>query len=376
MRTDLRRLRAPLLRWYRASKRDLPWRRTRDPYALWVSEVMLQQTTVTAVVPYWERFLARFPDVAALARAREEDVLAVWSGLGYYRRARALREGAIAVMERHGGRLPGDVDELQALPGIGRYTAGAVASLAFDAEAPVVDGNVRRVLSRLFAIAGRGASLERACWSIADELVRGPAPADLNQALMELGALICTPRAPACEACPLRRACAARSLGSPERFPQGAPRPRVRAIPVAVAWVESAGRVLLVRRPKDGLLRGTWDLPASAIEPDAKPRSALLPLLRRHGLSPGPSRVAAELQHTILARRLDIVVVAFETASPTRRAEHLWVSPARLDAVAISGATMKVARALGTSQNLSQASRSRSASGSSSGSGSSGRAKA
>src|SRR6185295_11314038 len=141
MRADPRALRAPLLRWYRKHRRDLPWRRTADPYAIWVSEAMLQQTTVAAVIPYWERFLERFPDPASLAASREEDVLALWSGLGYYARARALRRGALAVMERHGGRLPGEPESLMALPGIGRYTAGAIASVAFGRETPVVDGN-------------------------------------------------------------------------------------------------------------------------------------------------------------------------------------------------------------------------------------------
>jgi A/G-specific adenine glycosylase len=344
-----RRLRAPILRWYRRVKRDLPWRRTTDPYAIWVSEVMLQQTTVAAVIPYWERFLARFPDTATLAAGREEDVLALWSGLGYYRRARALREGAIAVMERHGGRVPEEAEALLALPGIGRYTAGAIASLAFGRETPVVDGNVKRVFSRLFAIRGGASAVaDRRYWAIAETLVRGRTPGDWNQAIMELGATVCTPRAPRCDICPLAGSCRARASGTQESFPARRKTEPVRVVPVAVAWIERGGRILLARRHAGGPLRGAWDLPAATVVPGQTSRRAIVRTLSaRHGARVRAGRVLLGAKHAILATRLTIDVV--ETAPVTtipRRAALRWVALDRLDEVAISGATAKIARAV------------------------------
>jgi A/G-specific adenine glycosylase len=334
MPADPRALRAPLLRWYRKHRRDLPWRRTRDPYAIWVSEAMLQQTTVAAVIPYWERFLTRFPNVGALARASEEEVLALWTGLGYYRRARALREGAIAVTTHHKGSVPSDPNVLRTLPGIGPYTAGAIASVAFGRPEPVVDGNVKRVFSRLFAIRTDGTKTEKRYWTIARALVEGPSPGDLNQAVMELGATICTPRSPACERCPLARACRARKLGRPEAFPKAQPRPPIKPIGVALAWIERNGRILLERRHPGSPLRGSWDLPA---------RETGRPW--RTGIE--PKATIARLTHTILSRRLDIEVVAAKLRGNLPRDGTLrWIGPTELATVATSAATMKAIRAV------------------------------
>lgn len=344
---EVRRLRAPLVRWYRRAKRDLPWRRTTDPYAIWVSEVMLQQTTVTAVVPYWERFLSRFPDVASLAGSKEDDVLAAWTGLGYYRRARSLRQGAIAVMERYDGRVPEDEAHLLELPGIGRYTAGAIASLAFGRATPVVDGNVARVFSRLFALPGRGAPLEAALWTIAGTLVRGADPGSLNQAVMELGATICTPRSPSCAICPLARACRARREGNPESYPAAASRKKPRDVGVGVAWIERRGRVLLERRPPAGALRGVWDLPAEVCGDGETPAAAIVRALRaRHGLHASAGATRAEVIHTILDKRLAIVVVEAVPGPVPRSSALRWAPIARLDGVATSAATTKIVRAV------------------------------
>jgi A/G-specific adenine glycosylase len=345
----VRRLRAPLLRWYLHAKRDLPWRRTTDPYAIWVSEVMLQQTTVAAVIPYWERFLERFPDTASLAAGREEDVLALWSGLGYYRRAQALRRGAIAMMERHGGRVPEEADALLGLPGIGRYTAGAIASLAFGQETPVVDGNVKRVFARLFAMReGVGAAAERAHWSIAETLVRGATPGDLNQAVMELGATVCTPRAPRCDNCPVGRWCRGLALGRPTAFPARKKPGPVRVVPVAVTWIERRGHVLLERRQPEGPLRGAWDLPAAVIAPgETAGRAIARALSARHGLQLRAGQILLRERHSILASRLVIDVVETAVVSPCPRCAALrWVAPSHLDDIAISGATKKIARAV------------------------------
>ena len=220
----MKAVRRALLAWYRANRRELPWRATRDPYAIWVSEAMLQQTRVETAIPYYERFLERFPDVAALASADLDDVLGAWAGLGYYSRARNLHAAARLVAERHGGEVPDDVEQLRALPGVGRYTAGAIASIAFDRPEPVVDGNAARVLTRLHDIREdvRSARVARRLWEESAALVRGPQPGLLNQALMELGARVCTPRAPRCPTCPLLRHCAAYRAGDPESLPVAA----------------------------------------------------------------------------------------------------------------------------------------------------------
>src|SRR6185503_9991928 len=211
-----------LVGWYRGARRDLPWRRTRDPYAIWVSEVMLQQTRVTVVVPYWQRWMARFPSPAALAGAPLDDVLAAWSGLGYYGRARNLHRGAREVVARYGGRLPDSAGELRTLPGIGRYTAGAIASMAFDRQEPLVDGNVARVLARVFAVEEdvKSAAGQNRLWQLAADLVPSEAPGDFNQALMELGATLCAPAAPRCAGCPLAADCRAHREGRTDELPR------------------------------------------------------------------------------------------------------------------------------------------------------------
>ncbi len=358
---EVRRIRAPLLRWYARAKRNLPWRLTSDPYAIWISEVMLQQTTVAAVIPYWERFIRRYPTIAALARSSEDDVLALWSGLGYYSRARALRQGAIEIKARHAGRMPSSVAELMLLPGIGRYTAGAIASLAFGRETPVVDGNVRRVLSRLFAIRSTGAAADRAYWDIAGKLVKGARPGDWNQALMELGATVCTPRSPRCAACPVEASCLASARGEQASLPPAAPRPVSRAVPVAIAWIERDGQVFVVRNDSVGPLRGAWDLPATVLEAGETAGGALRRTLRaRYGVSISTGANVASARHSILASRLEIQVVAANPRGPfPRRASHRWVAIDEIGGVPVSGATAKIARAIAASaQKRSQVRRS------------------
>jgi A/G-specific adenine glycosylase len=255
---------------YTQVQRDLPWRRTRDPYAIWVSEIMLQQTRVATVIPYWERWMARFPTVTALATAALDDVLAAWAGLGYYSRARNLHAGAQAVRARFGGALPPSAAELRAVPGIGPYTAGAIASIAFGERAPLVDGNVARVLARVFAIDHdiKSTAGGKALWSTAGELMRAlpaaAAPGDLNQGLMELGATICAAAQPRCLLCPLRGECAAARTGRQDELPVVAARKKPSELPIlarTVVWIEDAGHIVLARRTPDGLFGGLWELP-------------------------------------------------------------------------------------------------------------------
>lgn len=261
---DRPRLRATLLAHYDRHKRALPWREADDPYGILVSEIMLQQTRVETVVTYYRAWMERFPDVRSLAEASEADVLKAWEGLGYYRRARSLRSAAVMIRERFGGVCPDTVEELRALPGVGEYTAGAVGSIAFGLRVPAVDGNVRRVLSRWFDEADPSAAWLR---EVAAELVDPQRPGDWNQALMELGATVCTPRTPRCEACPVAWACAARQAGTVAERPAPAraraPRPATFALAVLRA---PDGGILMERRPSDGLLGGMWALPEVEVD--------------------------------------------------------------------------------------------------------------
>jgi len=342
-------MRGPLLRWYSRQARDLPWRRTRDPYAIWVSEIMLQQTQVRTVIPYYERFLASFPDVASLAAADEEEVLAVWSGLGYYRRARALHAGARVVLERHAGILPGDAAALRMLPGIGRYTAGAIASIAFGQPEPVLDGNVRRVLSRVLT-----ADDDTTLWIAAAELVRGERPGRLNEALMELGALVCTPAAPRCPSCPVRGSCGALARECPEDYPRARAKPRSRSARAAVAWIERAGRLLLERPANGSPLRGTWDLPATEIIDDVDPAAALRAKLQCARLHVTVGSPIASVTHGIMNRRLTLEVFdcRLRKGRVAGRADLRWVAPAELPTTPHSGATKKIAAKYGDSYRI------------------------
>jgi A/G-specific adenine glycosylase len=251
-------------RWFRRHQRPLPWRETYDPYHVWVSEVMAQQTRLEVVVPYFLRFIEAFPTLAALAEASEDEVTAAWSGLGYYRRARMLLAGAVDVQSRFGGRIPDDLESLLGIPGIGPYTAGAIRSIAFDERAPIVDGNVARVLSRLYAIEAPIGSpaLNRAAWDHAGRLVADTAsPRALNQGLMELGALICTPRKPTCLLCPVARHCAARSAGRTEELPRAKTRVLTHQMNIPLYLViDPRGRVLM-RRESGKLMTSMFHLP-------------------------------------------------------------------------------------------------------------------
>lgn len=252
-----------LLRWYTQNARSLPWRGHPDPYAVWVSEIMLQQTRVEAVIPYFERWMERFPSVAALAAASEGEVLATWEGLGYYSRARNLHRAAQIVLNEYGGKIPAGLPALRHLPGIGRYTAGAIASIAFGADAPALDGNLRRVLARVFNVSQPANSPEgeRRLWELAEACLPTGRAGEYNQALMDLGAAICTPRAPRCLLCPIQDICQARALGIQEQRPVLVPKPEIPHYIVTAAVIRRNGTVLIARRPSKGLLGGMWEFP-------------------------------------------------------------------------------------------------------------------
>lgn len=277
-------IRRSLLDAYDAGRRDLPWRGESDPYRIWVSEVMLQQTRVETVIPYYRMWLERFPTLESLAEAQEEEVLVAWQGMGYYSRARRLLGAARIVREEHGGDLPTSAEELRRLPGVGEYTAGAVASMAFGAVVPAVDGNVRRVLARLFDLPDPGGAELR---DLAGALVDPVRPGDFNQALMELGAMVCLPRAPGCASCPLGNLCLARARDTVEERPVRKARPPLPEIEivVVVAVRSPDSRFLLRKRPARGLLAGMWEFPGIEVEAGLTARDAVLRLAAGLGLN-------------------------------------------------------------------------------------------
>lgn len=320
-----------LLAWFDARKRDVPWREERDPYRIWVAEVMAQQTRIDTVRPYYHDFLERFPDVGALAAAPLDDVLRVWQGLGYYARARHLHRAAAVVAERHGGTLPSTVEDLRALPGVGAYTAGAIASLAFGLAEPAVDGNARRVLSRVFDLEAPTAErLERAAREVLDAAPGRPAA--VNQAVMDLGGAVCTPRAPACAVCPVGVTCLARARGTQDERPprrRSAPAPPRRA---AAALVTREGRALFVKRPPEGLLGGLWDLPGTSpvrVERRSPPigeirRALEAALADRHAITARVGRRVETVHHTFSHFRLRLDVFAAEWHAGEPAGEAVW----------------------------------------------------
>ncbi|MCC6407408.1 MAG: A/G-specific adenine glycosylase, partial [Planctomycetes bacterium] len=339
-------LQRELSAWFARERRDLPWRRTRDPYAIWISEAMLQQTRVETVIDYWQRFLARFPDAAALADAREEDVLGAWSGLGYYRRARNLHAAARAIRERHDGVFPRDPALVRELPGVGRYTAGAVLSIAFDAPEPLVDGNVARVFARLFELEAPLGSkeLERELWSLAERLVPARGAGDWNQALMELGATVCTPKKPRCDACPLARRCRALAAGVVEALPRPKARRASVEVELEVLCVERDGAWLFVRRPSDGRMAGMLELPT--IELAVAGRERLHPTAHAAGVELRASEPLVRVRHTITHHRIRAQAFVGRTARRALPEPYEWHASSRLGDLPLTGLTKKVLRAL------------------------------
>lgn len=322
---SLKRTVRKLEAWFVRNQRDLPWRETYEPYQVWLSEVMLQQTRMSVVLPYFNRFLSRFPTIRHLAAADEHDVLAAWSGLGYYRRARMLLAGARHVVGIHDGQLPDRRMAIREIPGVGRYTSGAILSIAFNQPEPIVDGNVARVLSRIQALDAPAGSrdLATAEWLIAERMVKlADSPRNFNQALMELGAKICTPRRPDCESCPISTECQAWQTGAVERFP----RPRMPKVSVCLQvpllLVSDRGRVLL-RKESGPLMNGMYHLPHG---------NDLL-LEATEGIEPG--RLLGKFRHTVTHRRIEFHL--FEGNSSGRIAEgpgeFVWIDPRDLAAL-------------------------------------------
>lgn len=337
-----------LLAWYGRHARALPWRGHPDPYAVWVSEIMLQQTRVDAVIPYFERWMARFPDVRALAAAREQDVLKFWEGLGYYSRARNLHKAAKIVSTEYGGQLPAEPRLLRSLPGIGAYTAGAIASIAFGRDAPTLDGNLRRVLSRVFDVTEPTGSPagERRLWQLAAEQLPAGRAGDYNQALMDLGATICLPRNPLCNLCPLEGLCRARALGIQASRPVLKPRKRVPHYQHAAGVIVRRGRVLLARRPSSGLLGGMWEFPNARIEGD--PARGLASGLRRgYRLRVRGGPPLGIVSHAYTHFKVTVHAFRAELLGDARDESLRWIRLTELDDYPMGKIDRQIARKLG-----------------------------
>jgi A/G-specific adenine glycosylase len=257
-----------ILKWYHLHARTLPWRGLSDPYAIWISEIMAQQTRLETVIPYYQRWMQRFPDVNMLASATEQDVLAAWEGLGYYSRARNLLKAARKIQAEYGGALPQTRRELETLPGIGRYTAAAISSIAFTQPEPVLDGNVKRVLARVFdlQVPVNNFEGEERCWSLAEQLMPREEPGDYNQAMMELGATLCSKHTPRCNECPVNDLCRSNALGNQDQRPVMQPKPQIPTYAVVAAVFFKNDLVMIARRPSKGLLGGLWEYPGGKVE--------------------------------------------------------------------------------------------------------------
>jgi A/G-specific adenine glycosylase len=328
---------ARLLDWFAINARQLPWRDACDPYRIWVSEVMLQQTRVETVIPYYHRWMARFPTISSIAQAPLQSVLAAWEGLGYYSRARNLHRAARLVMSDHGGILPSDPKLLKRLPGIGRYTAAAIASIAFGMDEPALDGNIRRVLARVFEVRtpARSTGGEKQLWQLAaDHLPAGQASA-YNQAMMDLGALVCTPKSPNCPACPLQEICIARALTAQEQFPVLQPKKEIPHHHVTAAVIHRNSCVLIAQRPHHGLLGGMWEFPGGKLQPGED----LVTCLKREineelavDIQVGASLGVFRHAYTHFRVTLHAFVCLLLSGEPRRLEHHAlaWVSPEHL----------------------------------------------
>ncbi|MFN7016379.1 MAG: A/G-specific adenine glycosylase [Fimbriimonadales bacterium] len=344
-------VRRALLEWFEAHKRPTPWRENPDPYRVWVSEVMLQQTQTATVIPYFERFIKRFPDVWALADAPLEEVLRYWEGLGYYARARNLHRAA-QIVAQNGGQLPSTVDRLRELPGVGAYTAGAIASIAFGQPTPVVDGNVTRVLARLLWLKGdlKTAAAQKQLWRIGAQLIDPQRPGEFNQALMELGSMVCTPAQPRCGACPICHLCAAYQRGQPTAVPEPSRRLPTRQVVDVSALIEREGRFLLAQRPTEGLWGGLWEFPRATRVGRESLVTIALRAAHQVGIQAEPLCVLTTVRHTVTYSRIQLY--GYLCAWRSGEAGHgayvawEWVAPDALERYPLSAPQRRLAKAL------------------------------
>lgn len=355
---EARKLVLALMEWFERNARPLPWRRTTDPYAIWISEIMLQQTQAQTVIPYWERWIKRWPAIAELAEARFDEVLKLWEGLGYYRRARNVLQAARILVEQYDGKLPRTYDEVLSLPGVGRYTAGAICSIAFNQPTAILDGNVVRVLARQFGVGGRIGSerTKKRLWKLAQELVdaagnqasrgRRRCCSALNQGLMELGAMICLPKNPLCSKCPVVRSCVAHQTGRTAALPNTGNRPKMKSRSFAAFVGDWKGRFLVRRRPGGEVNGWLWEFPNIETTGD----EAHIAKLARICLGRVPDSIEplCTIRHSITRFRMQLVcyVAVMRGDGPPGPPGTRWCNLKELDALAFPSAHRKVLRAL------------------------------
>ncbi len=348
-----RTLRRRISKWFNDSARDLPWRRTRDPYCIWVSEIMLQQTQVATVKPYFERFIAALPTISALAAADEQQVLRLWEGLGYYRRARQLHQAAKILVAKHDGCFPRQAEVVRGLPGIGRYTAGAILSIAFDAREPILEANTTRLWARLLAYRGSSTSAagSRLLWAAALAVLPRRGSGKINQALMELGSMVCLPKDPRCNVCPAAMLCQARAMGLQAEIPATKPKRPTEPRREAAVIIHRRGRVLLIRQPEGKRWAGLWDFPrfeVRAQRPDELHRELIDNVARLTGMTVRLRGQRTTLRHGVT--RFRITLQCFDAdyiAGPVQRdgmATMRWLRPAALEAYPLSTTGRKLAR--------------------------------
>ncbi len=347
-RGEIREIQRSLLSWYDLCRRDMPWRRVKDPYSIWVSEVMLQQTRVETVIPYFEKFMKKFPGVSDLAQADLDDVLKQWEGLGYYARARNLHAAATQVMEQHGGRVPRDPKSFRALKGVGPYIEAAVLSIAFDTPMAAVDGNVKRVLARFLSCdTPVNAPKSHAVYQrMADALLNLDRSGDHNQSIMELGARVCTPRNPGCSACPLAGSCVAKQKSLVSKLPRRVKKKPIPLRRVAVGAIEKNGKYLICRRKDEGLLGGLYEFPGGGVEAGETPAQACeREILEEVNLRVEVGRKLTTVKHAYTHFKIEMDVFLCRYRSGTVRlagpVDFAWVRPSDLSRYAFPGANRK-----------------------------------
>lgn len=333
-----------MLPWFRKNKRDLPWRKTADPYKIWISEIMLQQTQIKTTTPYYERWIREFPDVTALANAPLGKVLKGWEGLGYYTRAKNIHKTAKIIAGDYRGKFPDSFEKIHALPGIGRYTAGAIASIAFGIAVPVLDGNVMRVLARLFALKDPidTPAARKKLWALAGKEVPKNHPGDFNQSLMELGATVCTPRNPACLFCPLSDPCKARKKGLQDSLPRKQKSAKTKKVEAACGMIEHGGKILLEKREK-GLWAELWQLPTFRVPYLTKPEQALENGLRASGIETLAGKKQGVIKRSYTVHQENLHIFTCRWISGKKLAPNLsWVSKKSLQKLPFSSAHAKI----------------------------------
>jgi A/G-specific adenine glycosylase len=350
---NLNRLVPALLAWFSANARDLPWRRTRDPYAIWVSEIMLQQTQVKTVIPYWKRWMRELPTIKAAANASPDKIHKLWEGLGYYTRARNLQKAAHLIVARHDGRFSRNFEDVLALPGIGRYTAGAICSIAFNQPKPILDGNVIRVLARIFGIAEnpKEKKTNARLWNLAEEVVRHSSLvtrhsslscSHLNQSMMELGALVCTPRNPQCKICPVKKLCVAFRENRVEELPNPGKRAAVTARHFVAFVAERNGHFLVRQRPAGVVNAHLWEFPNMEI-PNGKFNPKLM-AKNTLGGEPLEIKPLCTIKHSITRYRITLEAFAVSSASISRKIDGVWKTLTQMERLAFTAAHRKILR--------------------------------